>query len=352
VIGTLIPTAGRNANYTAVRADKGTHQSFAGGTFTLTLPDAATVGNGWHIYVSTYGDTGAVTIAASGANFIDGTASYIVAPKQWVLVASNGANYEIVAAGLKRGNRFGNAMTAAATLNLDAVAGSAVFINGNTTISALTLAPGVTKTLVFTGTPRLVHGAALFLPGDQDLFVSNGATYTVMGEPSGAVRVIGFGKQNTGYMYVREESTVVPTGANQTEVEAAVWTRLPNTVKHNTIAGATLNGSGQVSLPPGRYRVRATAQFARGNNSYLMVWNHTTGAMIMDGPVQFSIVGATDATTIPVEVECEFTVTTTTLIGIRQQASNSNNSLRFGPTSATGVRTYGVFSEMHIRKEA
>lgn len=80
----------------------------------------------------------------------------------------------------------------AGTLNLDAATGDAVDVTGTTAITAITLAPGRTRTVRFTGSLTLTHGASLVLPGAANLVTQAGDIAVFRGFAGGVVRCISY----------------------------------------------------------------------------------------------------------------------------------------------------------------
>jgi microcystin-dependent protein len=85
-------------------------------------------------------------------------------------------------------NTKGADVASAATINLDNATGDVVDVTGDTPITAITLAPGVVKTIRFTGVSLLTHGANLILPGAANITTAAGDFAVVRGYASGVVR--------------------------------------------------------------------------------------------------------------------------------------------------------------------
>jgi hypothetical protein len=81
----------------------------------------------------------------------------------------------------------------AATINLDAATGNLVHVTGTTTITAITLASGAERTVVFDGVLTLTHNATtLILPGNANIVTAAGDSMRVRGDGSGNVRVTSY----------------------------------------------------------------------------------------------------------------------------------------------------------------
>lgn len=106
---TAVPTTAviaKSANYTILSTDQGKviDADATGGSFTLTLPSAVTVGDAWRVTVKATGTgSGAVTVAATGGQTVDGvlgsqdTSTQFVLSYQYeaITLVSDGANWHI-----------------------------------------------------------------------------------------------------------------------------------------------------------------------------------------------------------------------------------------------------------------
>lgn len=64
-------------------------------TFTQTLTTAATLGNGWYVFVQNVG-TGAITFDPNGSETIGGTTTAVLNPGDMWLIACNGTNFDLL----------------------------------------------------------------------------------------------------------------------------------------------------------------------------------------------------------------------------------------------------------------
>ena len=85
----------QGADYVIVDADRAKTEQYIGGVGTFTLPLAATVGSGWYVGIKNSG-SGNLTLAASGANLVDGAATATFAPGESGLVVTDGANFFVL----------------------------------------------------------------------------------------------------------------------------------------------------------------------------------------------------------------------------------------------------------------
>lgn len=92
-----------SSSYTAVDGDRASAYVWTGGSGTLTLPNAATVGEDWFFLVRN-GGTGTLTVSPYGGQLINSTASLAMQPADSaVIICSGGAWYTV---GLGRSTQF------------------------------------------------------------------------------------------------------------------------------------------------------------------------------------------------------------------------------------------------------
>jgi hypothetical protein len=94
-----IPVLSKTGNYPVVAADKGKliAANAGGGFFTLTLPSAITVGDGWNIGIRNDGTSNQVGITASQniATSMGAVTSFSLRPGETVWLESNGATFKV-----------------------------------------------------------------------------------------------------------------------------------------------------------------------------------------------------------------------------------------------------------------
>jgi hypothetical protein len=93
-----VPVTSFNSNYTATTADRAKMFNWTGAGGTLTLPQPATVGNNWFMYLRNSG-TGAILADAPGTTLIDGTAGLSFQPGESAIIASDGINFYTIGFG-------------------------------------------------------------------------------------------------------------------------------------------------------------------------------------------------------------------------------------------------------------
>jgi len=83
-------------------------------------------------------------------------------------------------------------IASAGTVNLTTATGNYVHITGTTTITAITLAQGATRTVVFDGALTLTNGASLLLPDAANITTATGDVAIFRGEAAGVVRCVSY----------------------------------------------------------------------------------------------------------------------------------------------------------------
>lgn len=148
-----------------------------------------------------------------------------------------------------------DSVAASATINLSAIDADAVDVTGGgATITAITLAEGLTRIIRFTGANTLTHSATLVLPGAQNITTASGDFMIVRGYAASAVRVV---------HYQRGDSHPLITG--QTSIASAATVDL-GSVREQTIliTGSTPITSFGSTAPIG------TVKFCRMNGAILL----------------------------------------------------------------------------------
>jgi hypothetical protein len=88
----------------------------------------------------------------------------------------------------------GSNVASAGTVNLTTATGNLVHITGTTTITAITLAAGAERTVVFDGALTLTHGASLLLPTAASIVTVANDCAIFRGEAAGVVRCIAYSR--------------------------------------------------------------------------------------------------------------------------------------------------------------
>ncbi len=94
----VMPYAAKTGSYTVVTTDRGSLIDCTSGTFTLAFQACATLGSDWSCYIRNSG-TGVVTLDPSGAETINGAATYTLPAGTVAQVQCDGTTFRTVAVG-------------------------------------------------------------------------------------------------------------------------------------------------------------------------------------------------------------------------------------------------------------
>ena len=97
------PVTTFSSNYTALTTDRSSTYVWTGGSGTLTLTGASTLGDNWFMFLRN-GGTGALTLTGSGGNTINGSASLIFQPSDSAIIVCSGSTFYTV--GLGKNTQF------------------------------------------------------------------------------------------------------------------------------------------------------------------------------------------------------------------------------------------------------
>ena len=92
------PASSFTNGYTFLASDRSQTKIWASGAGSVTLPDAATIGNNWFFLLKNNG-TGTLTLTCSGANVIDGSATKNFAPDESAFIISTGTAFVTIGYG-------------------------------------------------------------------------------------------------------------------------------------------------------------------------------------------------------------------------------------------------------------
>lgn len=138
-------------------------------------------------------------------------------------------------------NVKGADIASATTINLTTATGDVVDVTGTTTITAVTLAEGESRTVRFTGALTLTHGASLVLPGAANITTAAGDYAIFRGYASSVVRCVAYvkasGKAVAALVSADLPDGVVVQAVNTTTGAVATGTTvlpLDDTIPQNT----------------------------------------------------------------------------------------------------------------------
>lgn len=123
-------------------------------------------------------------------------------------------------------------IASAATVNLTTATGNYVHITGTTTITAITLAQGAPRTVVFDGALTLTNGASLLLPTGANITTAAGDTAVFRGEATGVVRCV---------VYHRKDGSALLSSSPSGSITASGYT-----VSTDKLLGRDTAGTGAI----------------------------------------------------------------------------------------------------------
>jgi hypothetical protein len=134
---------------------------------------------------------------------LPGGQNIVAAAGDRMIIRGDGANNVRVIAYIRAGGAVpnqakGTDIVCAATINLNTATGDFVHVTGSTgPVTAITLASGAERTVVFDSTPTLTHHATtLILPGAANITAAAGDRATFRGDGSGNTRCIHYTRAN------------------------------------------------------------------------------------------------------------------------------------------------------------
>lgn len=246
----------------------------------------------------------------------------------------------------------GSAVASAGTIDLDAATGNYLHITGTTTITAITLAQGAVRWVVFDGVLTLTHSATLILPGAVDIITAAGDVAQFVGEGGGVTRCLVYIRSATpagggfsgALVHVREEQTTGTNGGTFTA--GARRTRALNTVKTNEISGVSLASNEITGLPAGTYYAEFSCTCAEVANHRSILRNVTASSDLLLGTSQYS---DTSINNVDMSRGCgRFTLSATSTVSLQHICSSTRASIGFGFAANLGVTE--VYSELLIWK--
>jgi hypothetical protein len=172
-----------SSSYTAVDADRASTYIWTGGSGTLTLPTASSVGDDWFFLVRN-GGTGTLTVSPSGGNQINADSSLIMQPADSAMIVSSGLAWFTV--GLGKSTQFNFTQLTKAVVT-----------------GSYTLSPSEASNVVQKYTGTLTGSVTVNLPETiQVYYITNqtdgGGVYEITfqtGVPGGAVAIVPAGQQ-------------------------------------------------------------------------------------------------------------------------------------------------------------
>lgn len=276
-------------------------------------------------------------------------------------ITANNANYLPLAGGTLTGalnEKQGADIASAATIDLTAATGNYEHITGTTTITAITLAQGARRTVVFDGILTLTNGASLLLPTSANIITAAGDTAVFIGEAAGVVRCIDYTRK-TGtalvvslqpkYAIVADQKATNTNGGTFT---SGAWrTRDLNTEVYDPDNIVSI-ASNQITLAAGTYIVEWTAPAFSVNVNQSRLFNITDTAVVSAGTSEYAGVAAISGASRSHGM-AGFTIATTKVYEIQHQCQTTaaTNGLGLASGSAFTV-TNEEYTLVKITKTA
>lgn len=320
------------------------------GSITLSITAAATLGNQFGVYVYNVG-TGVVTLDPNGSETIDGASTKALQPGDWALVFCDATGFYTISnrPTLNRSTRTSNTALDITDRGTLITVTSGTFTQ--TAQPSATLGPGwfVDYQNEGTGTVTIDPNGSETIGGASTLTVGPGEAYRIQCDGSN-LNVVALKTDLGPHLYIREEQTSGAGSSAPFYTLAASWQlRYLNTTVLNTLGATLLNN--EVTLPAGRYSIKATGG-ARGVNGHrLRIYNVTSSTVIDQGANAFArfIASSVDPVQTTAEVECVVTFSTATKIRIEHYTAAPSNS-GAGWESPIGSGDAEVFAQLWVTK--
>lgn len=175
------PVTTFSSNYTTLSADRSKTYVWNGGAGTLTMPVAATLGDNWFMFVRNNG-TGALTVATTGANTINGSALIVMQPSDSCIIVCSGVTFYTV--GLGKSTQFAFTQLSKAV-----------------TSGTYTLTTSEASNVIQKYTGALTGNVTIIVPSTVQVYyivnATSGASTLTISTGSGATAVLTAGSQAT-----------------------------------------------------------------------------------------------------------------------------------------------------------
>lgn len=129
----------------------------------------------------------------------------------------------------------GSNIASASTINLTTATGNYVHITGTTTITAVTLAQGAERTVVFDDILTFTHSASLILPSGASITTAAGDVAKLRGEAAGVVRCVSYTKASGAAVVVSTSTDTNIQGGFKNLVLSATGTSAAIAVSYDEL---------------------------------------------------------------------------------------------------------------------
>ena len=240
------PVTTFSSNYTALTTDRSSTYVWTGGAGTLTLTLASTLADNWFMFVRNSG-TGALTVAGSGGNTINGSASIILQPTDSCIIVCSGTTFYTV--GLGKSTQFAFTQLSKAVLT------------GTYTLTASEASNVIQK---YTG--ALTGNVTIVVPATVQV-------YYIVNETSGAYTVtITTGSGGTAVLTAGSQATLVCDSVNLYNANTVLAGASVVSLNNGSVGAPSLNFASETTT--GIYRA-ASGEF---NTAILGVLRSTVSA--------------------------------------------------------------------------
>lgn len=240
------PVTTFSSNYTALDTDRSSTYVWTGGAGTLTLTLASTLADNWFMFVRNSG-TGALTVAGSGGNTINGSSSIILQPTDSAIIVCSGTTFYTV--GLGKSTQFAFTQLSKAVLS------------GSYTLTASEASNVIQK---YTG--ALTGNVTIVVPATVQV-------YYIVNETSGAYTVtITTGSGGTAVLTAGSQATLVCDSVNLYNANTVLAGASVVSLNNGSVGAPSLNFASETTT--GIYRA-ASGEF---NTTILGVLRSTVSA--------------------------------------------------------------------------
>jgi hypothetical protein len=254
--GSTITVDSKTAGYTIVSGDAGKLISFSGGSYTASLTAAATLGNGFYVYIENNAantqNTHAITIDPNASETIDGRSSILLRQGQRILIVCDGSEWKTV-------SDFNRAIATNAR---------ATFFNLPQATGAESVAIGLASVASNTNTTAI--GLAAEATGSYATSFGTGSTATAFGSIAAGYNSVSSGSQSIalGVSYASGEDSFAAAIGNNTSTYGATGSYSVAIGRQAKATGSSAHAFGSSS----------TGNIASGSNSFAIGTGATASA--------------------------------------------------------------------------
>ena len=221
-----------SSNYTAVAADRSNTYVWTGGAGTLTLTLASTLADNWFMFLRNSG-TGALTVACSGGNTINGSSTIALQPSDSCIIVCSGTTFYTV--GLGKSTQFAFTQLSKAV-----------------TTGSYTLTASEASNVIQKYTGALIGNVTIVIPSTVQV-------YYILNETSGAYTVtITTGSGSSAILTAGTQATLVCDSVNLFNANTILAGSSTVSLNSGTVGAPSLNFSSETTT--GIYRA-ASGEF-------------------------------------------------------------------------------------------